>query len=69
MTGRRVRGCPVQEFTRPPVPGQEVAPSVLSRPVAKLVFSTGDVVDVDRVILQGVRRRRVGSPRTTSRGC
>lgn len=41
------------EFTRPPVPGQEQAPPVLSRPVAKLVFSTGDVVDVDRVILAG----------------
>ncbi|QBX54767.1 hypothetical protein EXE58_04310 [Nocardioides seonyuensis] len=51
--GETRAGAPAQEFTRPPVPGQEVAPAVLSRPVAKLVFSTGDVVDVDRVILAG----------------
>jgi hypothetical protein len=35
------------------IPGQELAPAVVAHPVAKLIFSTGDVVDVDRVILVG----------------
>ncbi|WP_157953196.1 FHA domain-containing protein [Nocardioides allogilvus] len=53
--GQTTIGTPVQEFERPQIgiPGQEVAPAVVARPVAKLVFSTGDVVDVDRVILVG----------------
>lgn len=46
-------GAPAPDFDRPPVPGQEVAPEVVSRPVAALVFSTGDVVAVDRTVLVG----------------
>ncbi|GAB3024254.1 hypothetical protein GCM10011376_09640 [Nocardioides flavus (ex Wang et al. 2016)] len=46
-------GAPVPDFDRPPVPGQEIAPEVVSRPVAALVFSTGDVVAVDRTVLVG----------------
>ncbi|MCY7400614.1 MAG: FHA domain-containing protein [Nocardioides sp.] len=46
-------GTPAQDFERPPIPGQEIAPSVVSRPVATLVFSTGDVVEVDRTVLVG----------------
>ena len=40
---------------RPPhgIPGQPQAPAVTSRPVATMVFSTGEVVDVDRAILVG----------------
>ena len=38
---------------RPGIPGQEVGPAVVSRPVARLVFSTGEVVEVDRTIVVG----------------
>ncbi|MFW6774349.1 FHA domain-containing protein [Nocardioides sp. CPCC 205120] len=43
------------QFSRPShgIPGQPPAPSVTSRPVAKLVISSGDTVDVDRAILVG----------------
>ncbi|MEQ4547920.1 FHA domain-containing protein, partial [Nocardioides kribbensis] len=43
------------EFARPQagIPGQPQAPSVTSRPVARLVVSSGDTVDVDRVVLVG----------------
>ena len=41
------------DFDRPPIPGQEIAPDVVSQPVASLVFSTGDVVSVDRTVLVG----------------
>lgn len=34
-------------------PGRELPPAVVAKPVAKLVFSTGEVVDVDRTILVG----------------
>lgn len=53
--GQTTVGPPVEDFVRPSVgiPGQELAPAVVSHPVAKLVFSTGEVVDVDRVILVG----------------
>jgi outer membrane biosynthesis protein TonB len=46
---------PVEDFARPVpgTPGHELAPSVVARPVARLVVSTGEVVDVDRVILFG----------------
>lgn len=44
---------PTSDFERPPVPGQEHAPAVVSRAVAALVFSTGDVVEVDRTVLVG----------------
>ncbi|CAM3909691.1 FHA domain-containing protein [Nocardioides zeicaulis] len=51
--GQTVAGPPTPDFERPPVPGQEVAPEVLASPVATLVFSTGDVVGVDRTVLVG----------------
>lgn len=51
--GQTVIGAPTPDFDRPPIPGQEMAPDVVSRPVATLVFSTGDVVDVDRTVLIG----------------
>ncbi len=38
---------------RPGIPGQPPAPSVTSRPVARLVFSSGDDVLVDRSVLVG----------------
>ncbi|CAM3419179.1 FHA domain-containing protein [Nocardioides dubius] len=37
----------------PGIPGQPPAPSVTAQPVARLLFSSGDVVDVDRAILIG----------------
>jgi len=53
--GQTTVGAPVADFARPQagIPGQELAPAVVAHPVAKLIFSTGDVVDVDRVILVG----------------
>ncbi|GAA1442339.1 hypothetical protein GCM10009641_56660 [Mycobacterium cookii] len=51
--GQTQVGGPVPDFDRPPVPGQEVAPEVVSHPVASLIFSTGDVVAVDRTVLVG----------------
>lgn len=51
--GQTRSGHQVPDFDRPPIPGQEVAPEVVSRPVASLVFSTGDVVAVDRTVLIG----------------
>jgi len=51
--GQTQVGAPVLDFDRPPIPGQEIAPEVVSRPVASLVFSTGDVVAVDRTVLVG----------------
>ncbi|MDT0188520.1 hypothetical protein Q9S36_50865, partial [Microbacterium sp. ARD31] len=51
--GQTMAGHQVPDFDRPPIPGQEVAPEVVSRPVASLVFSTGDVVAVDRTVLVG----------------
>lgn len=46
-------GAPTPDFERPPVPGQEMAPDVVSQPVASLVFSTGEVLAVDRTVLVG----------------
>jgi hypothetical protein len=53
--GQTTVGAQVADFARPQagIPGQELAPAVVAHPVAKLIFSTGDVVDVDRVILVG----------------
>jgi hypothetical protein len=53
--GQTTVGPPVEDFARPQVgiPGQELAPAVVARPVAKLIVSTGEVIDVDRVILVG----------------
>lgn len=41
------------ERPRPGIPGQPPAPAVTEHPVARLDFSGGDVVDVDRVVLVG----------------
>jgi hypothetical protein len=43
------------QFARlqPGIPGQPPAPSVTARPVARLVFSSGAVVEVDRAVLVG----------------
>ena len=51
--GQTQVGAPVPDFDRPPIPGQEIAPEVVSQPVASLIFSTGDVVAVDRTVLVG----------------
>ena len=51
--GQTQVGPPHADFERPPIPGQEIAPGVVSQPVASLVFSTGDVVAVDRTVLVG----------------
>jgi hypothetical protein len=43
-----------EPFAAPPgIPGQPQAPSVTARPVARLVMSHGETVDVDRAILVG----------------
>ncbi|MEP9363628.1 FHA domain-containing protein [Nocardioides sp. CN2-186] len=43
------------QFVRhhPGIPGQPRAPQVTARPVARLVLSTGETVDVDRAVLVG----------------
>jgi FHA domain len=43
------------QFARqqPGIPGQPPAPSVTARPVARLAFSSGETIDVDRAILVG----------------
>ncbi|WP_203338532.1 FHA domain-containing protein [Nocardioides limicola] len=49
-------GLPVAaEFprTHPGLPGQPPVPEVTARPVAKLVISNGDLIDVDRVVIIG----------------
>lgn len=53
--GQTTVGAPLDDFVRPQIgiPGQELAPAVVAHPVAKLIFSTGEVLDVDRVILVG----------------
>jgi hypothetical protein len=51
--GQTTVGQPTEAFVRPGIPGQEVGPAVVSRPVARLVFSTGEVVDVDRTVIVG----------------
>jgi hypothetical protein len=51
--GQTQAGASTPDFDRPPIPGQEIAPDVVAQPVASLVFSTGDVVAVDRTVLVG----------------
>lgn len=48
-------GLDTGEFVRlpPGIPGQPPAPSVTARPVARLVFSSGEVIEVDRAVLVG----------------
>lgn len=40
-------------YAPPGIPGQPQAPSVVSRPVARLLLSSGETVDVDRVLVIG----------------
>lgn len=51
--GQTTVGRASDSIERPGVPGQELAPPVVSRPVATLVLSTGEVVEVDRTIIIG----------------
>ena len=51
--GMTVFGTPEPAPEPPGIPGQEPAPAVTSRPVARLVFSNGETVDVDRAVLVG----------------
>ncbi len=39
--------------SQPGIPGQPPAPSVLSAPVARLTFSSGELIDVDRAVVVG----------------
>jgi hypothetical protein len=41
------------DLQQPGIPGQPPAPPVTARPVARLVISNGETVDVDRVVLVG----------------
>lgn len=52
--GQTQAGVNDDEFVReqPGIPGQPMAPSI-TRPVAKLIVSNGETVDVDRVVLIG----------------
>ena len=53
-TTRTGRIDPLQfERQQPGLSGQPQAPSVTARPVARLVFSSGETVDVDRAVLVG----------------
>lgn len=51
----RSGGFDVAEFARqqPGIPGQPPAPSVTASPVARLLFSSGETIEVDRVVLVG----------------
>lgn len=40
-------------YDPPGIPGQPQAPSVVSRPVARLVLSSGETVEVDRAVIIG----------------
>ena len=47
-------GTPGEVVAEPPgIPGQPPAPSVTARPVARLVLSSGETIEVDRAILVG----------------
>ncbi len=46
----------------PGIPGQPPAPDVMARPVAKLVFSSGETVEVDRPVLVGRAPEAQGAP-------
>ena len=41
------------QLAPPGIPGQPPAPDVVARPVARLVFSSGETVEVDRPVLVG----------------
>lgn len=46
-------GTPTPQRSLPGIPGQPPAPPVTARPVARLMFSSGESVDVDRVVVVG----------------
>ena len=46
-------GAPAPHRTLPGLPGQPPAPPVSGLPVTRLVFSSGEAVDVDRAVLVG----------------
>ncbi len=49
----RTGGHEPTPYAPPGIPGQPQAPSVVSRPVARLVLSTGESVEVDRAVIIG----------------
>lgn len=51
--GLTVFGTPEPDPEPPGIPGQPPAPAVTSRPVARLVLSSGETVEVDRSVLVG----------------
>ena len=51
--GLTVFGAPEPDAEPPGIPGQAPAPPVTSRPVAQLVFSNGETIEVDRAVLVG----------------
>jgi hypothetical protein len=51
--GLTLGGPPTPERPLPGIPGQPPAPPVTARPVARLVFSSGQAVDVDRAVVVG----------------
>ena len=59
----RAGGQDPGRLTPPGIPGQPPAPDVVARSVAKLVFSSGETVEVDRTVLIGraPEARRSGS--------
>lgn len=60
--GRTRSGAETPERPLPGIPGQPPAPPVTARPVARLELSSGESVDVDRVVLVG---RAPEAPTTT----
>lgn len=48
-----IGAAPTTAMSPPGIPGQPPAPAVTARPVARLAFSTGEVVDVDRTVVVG----------------
>jgi len=51
--GLTQRGAPTPARPLAGIPGQPPAPPVTARPVARLLFSGGETVDVDRLVLVG----------------
>ena len=51
--GLTLGGTTTTERLLPGIPGQPPAPPVTARPVARLVFSSGEAVDVDRAVVVG----------------
>jgi pSer/pThr/pTyr-binding forkhead associated (FHA) protein len=49
----RAGGPETEQLSPPGIPGQPPAPDVVARPVARLVFSSGETVEVDRPVVIG----------------